>query len=141
MIQLEGVSKAYGDRVLFGDVTWQLSGRERIGLVGPNGVGKTTLCRILAGLEEPDTGRVSRPRETRSATCLRRPRGSSRLGPGRGALGVRGGLGDRARSWSGGRRMARHEAAAETLAARYGDLQHRFEALGGYRLETEAGSS
>ena len=52
MIQLEGVSKAYGDRVLFRDVTWQLSGRERIGLVGPNGIGKTTLCRILAGLED-----------------------------------------------------------------------------------------
>ena len=51
VIQLEGVSKAYGDRVLFRGVTWQLAGRERIGLVGPNGIGKTTLCRILAGLE------------------------------------------------------------------------------------------
>ena len=53
VIQVEVVSKAYGDRVLFRDVTWQLSGRERIGLVGPNGVGKTTLCRILVGLDQP----------------------------------------------------------------------------------------
>ena len=64
VIQLENVSKAYGDRTLFRDVTWQLAGRARIGLVGPNGVGKTTLCRVLAGLEAPDTGRVSRARET-----------------------------------------------------------------------------
>ena len=53
VIQLEAVTKAYGDRVLFRDVTWQLGERERIGLVGPNGIGKTTLCRILAGMRRP----------------------------------------------------------------------------------------
>ena len=62
VIQLEDVSKGYGGQAIFRDVSWRMGGRERIGLVGPNGAGKTTLCRILAGTEEPDSGRVTRPR-------------------------------------------------------------------------------
>jgi ATP-binding cassette subfamily F protein 3 len=137
VIQLEAVSKAYGDRVLFRDVSWQLGGRERIGLVGPNGVGKTTLCRILAGLEAPDTGRVSRARETTVGYLPQEAAGA-----------VRGSVLGEALSgfpevWEIERQLealaARlHAASDEALTARYGDLQHRFEALGGYRLETEA---
>ena len=62
MIQIEGAAKSYGGRVLFRDLTWRISGGERIGLVGPNGAGKTTLCRMLAGTEDLDEGRVVRAR-------------------------------------------------------------------------------
>jgi ATP-binding cassette subfamily F protein 3 len=61
MIQLSGLSKSFGDRVLLDDVTWQVDDRERVGLAGPNGAGKTTLLRILAGLDEADRGSVIRP--------------------------------------------------------------------------------
>jgi ATP-binding cassette, subfamily F, member 3 len=61
MIQLSGLSKSFGERVLLDEVTWQITDRERVGLCGPNGAGKTTLLRMLAGLEEPDTGNVIRP--------------------------------------------------------------------------------
>ena len=137
VIQLEGVSKVYGDRVLFREVTWQLSGRERIGLVGPNGIGKTTLCRILVGLEPPDTGRVSRARETTVGYLPQEAAGEARGS----VLGEA--LSGFPEVWEIERQLeavaARlHEAADEALTARYGDLQHRFEALGGYRLETEA---
>jgi ATP-binding cassette subfamily F protein 3 len=137
VIQLEGVSKAYGDRVLFRDVTWQLSGRERIGLVGPNGIGKTTLCRILVGLEPPDTGRVSRARETTVGYLPQEAAGEARGS----VLGEA--LSGFPEVWEIERQLEAvaaqlHEAADEALTARYGDLQHRFEALGGYRLETEA---
>src|SRR3990170_2827834 len=64
VIQLEEVAKAYGGQQLFRELAWRLPDGERIGLVGPNGAGKTTLCRLLAGLEEPDAGRISRPRDT-----------------------------------------------------------------------------
>ena len=61
MIQLTGLTKAFGERVLFDDVTWTVGDGDRVGLCGPNGAGKTTLLRILAGLDEPDRGGVVKP--------------------------------------------------------------------------------
>src|SRR5678816_3485897 len=61
MIQLSGLTKRFGDRVLFDDVTWQVTDGDRVGLAGPNGVGKTTLLKMLAGLDEADSGNIIRP--------------------------------------------------------------------------------
>ncbi|WP_426242217.1 ABC-F family ATP-binding cassette domain-containing protein [Nocardioides sp. LHG3406-4] len=59
LLNLERVSKSYGVRPLLTEVSLGISQGERIGIVGRNGDGKTTLLEIMAGLEEPDTGRVS----------------------------------------------------------------------------------
>jgi ATP-binding cassette subfamily F protein 3 len=64
MIHVEGLTKRYGDQVLFADVSWHVKKRDRIGLSGPNGAGKTTLLRMLAGLEEPDAGAIRMASET-----------------------------------------------------------------------------
>jgi ATP-binding cassette subfamily F protein 3 len=64
MIHVEGLTKRYGDRVLFEDVSWHVKKRDRIGLSGPNGSGKTTLLKMLAGLEEPDTGSIRMASDT-----------------------------------------------------------------------------
>jgi ATP-binding cassette subfamily F protein 3 len=61
MIQIAALTKTFGDRVLFDNVTWQISDGERVGLCGPNGSGKTTLLKILAGLDEADVGQVITP--------------------------------------------------------------------------------
>jgi ATP-binding cassette subfamily F protein 3 len=61
MIQLTGLTKSFGDRVLLDRVTWQITDGERVGLAGPNGSGKTTLLRMLAGLDEPDSGAIVKP--------------------------------------------------------------------------------
>jgi ATP-binding cassette subfamily F protein 3 len=61
VIQLSGLAKSFGDRVLLENVSWQIDDRERVGLAGPNGAGKTTLLKMLAGLEEPDAGLVVKP--------------------------------------------------------------------------------
>ena len=61
MIQLENVHKEYGARVLFAEVTWTILAGQKIGLVGDNGTGKSTLLRILAGLDAPSGGgRIAR---------------------------------------------------------------------------------
>ncbi|MBN1944371.1 MAG: ABC-F family ATP-binding cassette domain-containing protein [Bradymonadales bacterium] len=62
MVQLDRVSKAYGGKTLFADLSWQLSAGQRIGLVGPNGAGKTTLFRLIHRTVEPDAGRVIIPK-------------------------------------------------------------------------------
>jgi len=61
VIQLSDVTKSFGDRILFGHVTWQIGDGERVGLCGPNGAGKTTLLKILGGIEEADSGGVVKP--------------------------------------------------------------------------------
>ena len=63
MIQLIGLTKSFGERILLDDVTWTVSDGERVGLCGPNGAGKTTLLRMLAGFDEADRGVVTRPSE------------------------------------------------------------------------------
>jgi ATP-binding cassette subfamily F protein 3 len=59
MLTLSGITKAYGERVLFADATLQVNRQDRIGLVGPNGAGKTTLFSIILGEESPDAGKTS----------------------------------------------------------------------------------
>ena len=60
IVSLENVSKNYGFKPLFENVTLGLEDRDKIGIIGANGSGKTTLLRIIAGVEVPDTGRVVR---------------------------------------------------------------------------------
>ncbi|WP_457206213.1 ABC-F family ATP-binding cassette domain-containing protein, partial [Nocardioides sp. P5_C9_2] len=62
LINLERVSKSYGVRPLLDEVSLGVSAGERIGIVGRNGDGKTTLLEVMTGLEEPDSGRVSMTR-------------------------------------------------------------------------------
>ncbi|WP_134768670.1 ABC-F family ATP-binding cassette domain-containing protein [Nocardioides sp. 1609] len=62
LLNLEGVSKSYGVRPLLSDVSLGIAAGDRIGIVGRNGDGKTTLLEVMTGLEEADTGRVSRSR-------------------------------------------------------------------------------
>jgi ATP-binding cassette subfamily F protein 3 len=62
MLTVAGMSKAYGGRVLFDDVTLQVNREDRIGLVGPNGAGKTTLFSLILGETPADTGEVSMER-------------------------------------------------------------------------------
>ena len=58
MLTLSGITKAYGGRTLFADVTLQLNREDRIGLVGPNGAGKSTLFSIILGEESADDGEI-----------------------------------------------------------------------------------
>ena len=62
LLNLEKVSKSYGVRILLDEVSLGVNAGERIGIVGRNGDGKTTLLNLMAGREEPDTGRISRSR-------------------------------------------------------------------------------
>ena len=58
VIDVEGISKAYGDRLLIDNLTFKLPPGGIVGIIGPNGAGKTTLFRMLTGQEKPDSGSV-----------------------------------------------------------------------------------
>jgi ATP-binding cassette subfamily F protein 3 len=62
VLSVENLSKSYGARTLFKDISFRVNSGERVGLVGRNGHGKTTLMRIITGEQEQDDGTISAPR-------------------------------------------------------------------------------
>jgi len=65
MISVENISKGFGGQVLFEDANFRLNSKERAGLVGRNGHGKTTLLKMLVGQEKPDSGNIIIPKQYR----------------------------------------------------------------------------
>ena len=65
MISVENLTKSFGSQLLFEGVNFRINPRERIGLVGRNGHGKTTLFRLIVGEEHPDAGTITIPRHYR----------------------------------------------------------------------------
>jgi ATP-binding cassette, subfamily F, member 3 len=64
VLTLAGITKAFGGRTLFADVTLAMVHGDRVGLVGPNGAGKSTLFKLILGEEQPDMGGVTMLRGT-----------------------------------------------------------------------------
>jgi ATP-binding cassette subfamily F protein uup len=65
LLSVQGLTRAFGPRPLFADLTLDLRAGQRVGLIGPNGSGKSTLLRLLAALDEPDSGSRSLRRSVR----------------------------------------------------------------------------
>src|SRR5215467_3876691 len=59
MIQLTGAGKRYGPKILFESVDWMVTPNDRIGVVGANGTGKSSILKVLAGLDGLDSGNIS----------------------------------------------------------------------------------
>lgn len=77
----EDIVKARGDRIVLNGVTVTVSAGDRLGLIGENGVGKSTLLRILAGSEAPDRGQVRSALEGRPRPSAAGTRTAGWLGP------------------------------------------------------------
>jgi len=140
MLRLESVSKSYGAREVLKDLSWGVPPRARVGLVGRNGSGKTTLLRLIAGLEEPDKGKVERPR---GATFGYLAQEGARLAEGTVLGALLDAFPDVARLELEMERA--HELMTratgrelDDLTRQAGELQHRFEVAGGFRIESEA---
>jgi ATP-binding cassette subfamily F protein 3 len=144
VIQLQSLTKSFGERVLLDDVTWQIGDGDRVGLCGPNGAGKTTLLKMLAGLDEPDRGVVQRPN---GLTLGYLPqdglthRGRTIVDEARQALkpllDMKAELHDlEERLGDAGLPEADHDAALQ----RYADLQDRFRIADGYQMDLKVGS-
>ena len=110
LLRAQDLSRSFGARTLFRDVSFTVGAEDRIGLVGPNGTGKTTLLRLLSGDEVPDSGRVTTPRGVRVG-LLRQEIDPSRAGTAR-------------------EEAARAFAALDALEAEMRDLEAQMERVG-----------
>jgi ATP-binding cassette, subfamily F, member 3 len=133
------LSKSFGAEDIFRDVSFSIPNRARIGLVGPNGVGKTTLLRILLGIEDPSAGEVSRARGVRMGYLPQNATFDSRgtvwdecISLFEDLLAMQQRLAELEHAMGEEKTESGLEAALES----YGRLQLEFERLGGYTFET-----
>ena len=138
IVSLENVSKNYGFRPLFENVTLGLEDRDKVGVIGANGSGKTTFLRILAGLEEPDTGRVVRAKGKTLAYLSQNPAYDENLTVLETIFASSSGVMQTIRDYE----AACHDLAAgmhdANLLHRMSDLQHELEINGGWEIEANA---
>lgn len=73
MITIENVTKTYGEKELFKEVSFTIGERERVGLIGVNGTGKSSLMRIVAGLDQPDSGNIIFPKDYKISFLSQQP--------------------------------------------------------------------
>ncbi|MEP7076102.1 MAG: ABC-F family ATP-binding cassette domain-containing protein [Acidobacteriota bacterium] len=138
IVSLENVSKNFGIKPLFENVTLGLEDRDKIGIIGANGSGKTTLLRVIAGLEQPDTGRVVRAKGRSLAYLSQDPAYDDSLSVLETIFASSSGV---------MRTILDYENACHDLAAgsndpnlltRVSELQHDLEINGGWEIETNA---
>ena len=141
MLRLEKISKIYPTGEVLRDVTWEVKAGDRIGLVGVNGAGKSTQMRLIAGLEEPSSGKVVKQGNPRIAYLQQEfdvdPQRTVRAELFQ-AFGEAADVLNRTRAVE--TEMASDKAASdpdhlEELIHELGHLHERFEALHGYELE------
>ena len=141
IISIDSVTKTFGSRTLFEGATLRVGARDRIALLGPNGAGKTTLLEIIAGSQSPDSGTVTRAKDTVIGYLKQEAIEIA----GRTVLDEALTAADDVTTLEHRLAMLEHEIAEtpqgpeqERLLAEYGALRDRFEHQGGYTLEADA---
>ena len=143
MIQLSSAGKRYGHKLLFEDADWLITAESRIGLVGANGTGKSTVMKILAGFESLDYGSISRAKGI-SAGYLPQDglalSGRSIFAECMSVFDELHAMEKEMESLTGSMSELDHASAEyAAVADRYQKLEHEFTARDGYTLEMEVG--
>ena len=73
IINIEHIHKIFGEKIIFQDASFGIQEGDKIGIVGINGTGKTSLLRMVAGLDEPDSGQIIRQNNLRIAYLPQNP--------------------------------------------------------------------
>ncbi|WP_298404557.1 ABC-F family ATP-binding cassette domain-containing protein [uncultured Chloroflexus sp.] len=137
LLNATNLSKYYGAELIFHDVSFQIARGEKVAIVGMNGTGKSTLLRIIAGYETPDSGSLSLARGTRVAYLAQETRFSDDLTLWQEMEAALAEIRDwRAELAALEGRLADTSAPDwEAVMEHYGELSARFEHAGGYEIE------
>jgi len=130
VIFVEQVSKQFGPKALFEDVSFHLRPGEKVGLVGENGTGKSTFFKVITGKTMPDKGKVTLRKGLRLGLLEQEMEGGNETVLERVVLGDP--------HFSKIKTEMESLESGQAFYGRYGDLQHEFERLGGYDREARA---
>jgi ATP-binding cassette subfamily F protein 3 len=143
LVDLQNVTKSFGNGPVFQDVSWQVNSSGKIGLIGANGTGKTTLFRIIAGELTPDEGRVYRAKGLRIGFLRQEIQLSSELTlfdemlkPFADLLATHRKLEELQRAMAN-TRQGRGQHRLSEILHRYSQLHEAYEHSGGYTYELE----
>ncbi len=136
LISANNLGKSYGPIDIFTGVSFSIPNDARIAIVGPNGIGKTTLLRILVGSEEPTAGEFSRARGIQMGYLPQEASLSGSHTLWEECLKAISGLLEMEAELAGLEAAMSDPARAGDALERYGRLQHEFERRGGYTYET-----
>ncbi len=140
MLTASGLTKSFGPRTLFTNVSLQLGPGRRIALIGSNGTGKTTLLEILAGLQETDAGEIYKQQEMKIGYLpqeLKASKGKNVLEEVLSGSADTNQLATQLKRLSSELEKVSVENKSE-LISEFGEAQSRFEQIGGYSIEAEA---
>ncbi len=139
ILSLENVSKNYGFKPLFEDVTLGLDENDKIGIIGANGSGKTTLLRIIAGVEVPDVGRVIRAGGKNLAYLSQNPPYNADATVLETIFNSSDGVMKLLRDYEiACHDLSEHGGHDDKLLAKVAELQHELELNEGWEIETNA---
>lgn len=136
LLTATNISKSYGALDIFPELSFSIPHKARIGLVGPNGVGKTTLLRILIGEEEPSSGTIQRARGLQIGYLPQEAQLNSDRTVWAECLTVFDSLVQRQHELHALEESLSSNPDSTALIEQYGQLQARFEREGGYDYET-----
>ena len=133
------ISKMYGGNLIFEDLSFEINEKDRVGLVGPNGCGKTTLLKLIAGMEEADQGKIHWKKGLKIGYLAQIPNYDERMT----ARDVLQTAFDELLDVQGEMKQLENEMTAagedprqlEKLLSKYGVLQEKFSLGGGYEME------
>jgi ATP-binding cassette subfamily F protein 3 len=136
LLTANGLAKSYGAQDVFWDVSLQIGRGDKVALIGPNGHGKSTLLRLLAGLDTPTAGRVHRARGLHIGWLPQHPDLSGERSLYGEMLTVFADLQAQQAKLRELEQAMADPARRERVLARYGQAQVRFEMAGGYTYES-----
>ncbi len=133
----ENINKEFDGREIFNDLSFSITETDRIGLVGPNGIGKTTLFELMAGHITPDTGSITKAKNCTLSYLEQEFSGTAEITLFDYVSSARGDLLSMRAEINRVEQELEERPESRALLEKLGDLQHHFETAGGYEYEAE----